>query len=61
MDQINQGADPVQAKLRSVVESFIRSATLSHLRDGEAVRQYVEHQVDMCVAALVQTFKIERK
>ena len=55
------GADLVKAKVRSVVESFIRSATLSHLRDAEAVQQYVEHQTDACLDALMRTFKIERK
>jgi|GEM_PF-6911409 len=61
MDQMNPQQDPVQARLRSVVESFIRSATLSHLRDGEAVHQYVNNQADACVKALLQTFKIEKK
>lgn len=61
MNEVPSGNNETEARLKKVIESYIRTATLSHLRDEEAVRQYIVHQTDACLKALQQMFNIEKK
>jgi hypothetical protein len=61
MEPTPQDQEQIKAKLRAAVESHIRSATMSHLRDGQAVQQYVDHQTDSLVDAILRSFKVEKR
>ena len=61
MEQTPSNDQELRAHLRATIESYIRSATLSHLRDDVAVRQYIEHQTDTLIENILRSFKVEKK